>query len=62
MQTQYVLLADEQPAQLSTSWEPLALTDGTVAVLPEFGPLAGLGVVERMARIGLAVTRVTEDW
>ncbi|WP_431680510.1 GntR family transcriptional regulator [Kitasatospora sp. KL5] len=61
MQTQYVFPAGDRPAELSTSWEPLALTEGTVAVLPEFGPLAGLGVVERMARIGVTVTRVTED-
>ncbi|WP_263103662.1 GntR family transcriptional regulator [Kitasatospora sp. DSM 101779] len=61
MQTQYVFLAADRPAQLSTSWEPLALTGGTVAARPEYGPLAGLGVVERMAGIGLTVTRVTED-
>ncbi|WP_405011579.1 GntR family transcriptional regulator [Kitasatospora sp. NBC_01539] len=61
MQTQYVRVAEDGPARLSTSWEPLALTGGTTAVLPELGPLAGRGVVERMARIGLTVTRVTED-
>ncbi|MEV8094134.1 GntR family transcriptional regulator [Kitasatospora sp. NPDC085879] len=61
MQTRYAFLAADQPAQLSTSWEPLALTGGTEVVRPEFGSLAGLGVVERMARIGVTVTRVTED-
>ncbi|MFJ1703410.1 GntR family transcriptional regulator [Kitasatospora sp. NPDC088346] len=61
IQSQYVFLADGAPVQLSTSWEPLAMTEGSVVVLPELGPLAGRGVVERMAHIGITVTRVTED-
>ncbi|MFF3594766.1 GntR family transcriptional regulator [Kitasatospora indigofera] len=61
IQSQYMFLVDGEPAQLSTSWEPLAVTEGSIVVLPELGPLAGCGVVERMARIGIAVTRVTED-
>jgi DNA-binding GntR family transcriptional regulator len=61
MQSQYVFLADDEPAQLSTSWEPLAVTEGSIVVLPELGPLAGCGVVERMANVGVTVTRVTED-
>ncbi|MDH6576205.1 GntR family transcriptional regulator [Kitasatospora sp. MAP5-34] len=61
LQSQYVFRADGRPVQLATSWEPLAVTDGTDVVLPELGPLAGCGVAERMASIGITVTRVTED-
>ncbi|MEK2488571.1 GntR family transcriptional regulator [Kitasatospora purpeofusca] len=61
MQSQYVFRADGEPTQLSTSWEPMAVTGGTAVVLPENGPLAGSGVVARMSAIGIAVTRVTED-
>jgi GntR family transcriptional regulator len=52
MRTHYVFLADGQPTFLSTSWEPLALTHGTDIMLPEQGPHAGIGVADRMARIG----------
>ncbi|GGV27735.1 GntR family transcriptional regulator [Streptomyces filipinensis] len=58
--TQYEFLADGQPVQLSDSWEPLAVTDGTPVVLPERGPLAGKGVVERMRSIGVVVETVVE--
>ncbi|MGK4583516.1 GntR family transcriptional regulator [Kitasatospora sp. HPMI-4] len=61
MQTQYVFRADGEPVQLSTSWEALAITERTDITLPELGPLAGHGVVVRMAGIGITVTRVTED-
>ncbi|GAA2131955.1 GntR family transcriptional regulator [Kitasatospora kazusensis] len=60
-QSQYVFRTDGKAVQLATSWEPVAVTEGTDVALPEFGPLAGCGVVERLARIGLTVTRVTED-
>ncbi|MFC8866177.1 GntR family transcriptional regulator [Streptomyces sp. NPDC057148] len=58
--TRYEFLAGGQPVQLSESWEPLALTDGTAVVLPETGPLAGKGVVERMRAIGVVVETVVE--
>ncbi|MFJ2264597.1 GntR family transcriptional regulator [Streptomyces sp. NPDC087844] len=58
--TRYEFLADGQPVQLSTSWEPLAVTDGTPVVLPEMGPLAGAGVVERMRSIGVKVETAVE--
>ncbi|MDR3082562.1 MAG: GntR family transcriptional regulator [Streptomyces sp.] len=58
--THYEFLADGQPVQLSESWEPLAITDGTPIVLPEKGPLAGKGVVERMRSIGVVVESVVE--
>ena len=58
--THYEFLADGQPVQLSESWEPMAITDGTPIVLPEMGPLAGKGVVERMRSIGVVVSTVVE--
>lgn len=58
--THYEFLSEGQPVQLSESWEPLALTDGTPVVLPETGPLAGKGVVERMRSIGVVVSTVVE--
>ncbi|WP_333768732.1 GntR family transcriptional regulator [Streptomyces sp. IBSBF 2435] len=60
VRTAYEFLADGKPVQLSTSWEPYALTAGTLVVLPEAGPHAGVGVVRRMAEIGVTVTRAVE--
>jgi GntR family transcriptional regulator len=45
---------------LSTSWEPRALTAGTAIELPESGPHAGRGVLDRFAAIGLTPDVVTE--
>ncbi|WP_225834443.1 GntR family transcriptional regulator [Streptomyces sp. NK08204] len=59
--THYEFLADGQPVQLSDSWEPMAITDGTPVVLPEMGPLAGKGVVERMRSIGVVIETVVES-
>jgi GntR family transcriptional regulator len=61
VRTAYEFLADGKPVQLSTSWEPYALTAGTLIVLPEGGPHAGIGVVRRMAEIGVTVTRAVEQ-
>ncbi|MFE9453369.1 GntR family transcriptional regulator [Streptomyces sp. NPDC006739] len=58
--TRYEFLADGRPVQLSTSWEPMAVTDGTPIVLPEMGPLAGMGVVERMQSIGVEIATAVE--
>ncbi|MGW6913046.1 GntR family transcriptional regulator [Kitasatospora sp. NPDC054939] len=58
--THYEFLADGRPVQLSQSWEPMAITGGTSVVLPETGPLAGRGVVERMRSIGVLVHSVVE--
>lgn len=58
--TVYEFLADQQPVQLSHSWEPMAITDGTPIVLPEMGPLAGRGVVERMRTIGVVIDVAVE--
>ncbi|MFE2526630.1 GntR family transcriptional regulator [Streptomyces sp. NPDC059382] len=58
--THYEFLAEGQPVQLSESWEPMNITDGTPVVLPETGPLAGRGVVERMRSIGVVISTVVE--
>ncbi|MGW6722866.1 GntR family transcriptional regulator [Streptomyces sp. NPDC054995] len=61
VRTTYEFLADGKPVQLSTSWEPYAITDGTLVVLPEGGPYAGAGVVNRMAAIGVTVSHAVEQ-
>ncbi|MCZ7433455.1 GntR family transcriptional regulator [Streptomyces sp. WMMC1477] len=61
MCTRYVYRMDGEPAMLSTSWEPLTLTGRTPVMLPEEGPLAGQGVVERMAAIDVVVDNVLEE-
>lgn len=61
MSTRYLLTADGAAVQLATSYEPERLTAGTQVALPEQGPLAGRGVIERMASIGIEVDRVTEE-
>jgi GntR family transcriptional regulator len=60
VRTAYEYLADGKPVLVSTSWEPYSVTSGTLAVLPEGGPYAGMGVVRRMAEIGIAVSRAEE--
>ena len=61
MMTRYLLTADGEPVQLATSYEPADLTAGTVIAVPEQGSLAGRGVTERMAAIGVIVDEVIED-
>ena len=61
MRTRYVLCAGGTTVQLALSWEPVSLTAGTPVAVPEEGPLAGLGVIERMKAIGIIVDQVTED-
>ncbi|MGW2055556.1 GntR family transcriptional regulator [Streptomyces sp. NPDC001840] len=61
VRTAYEFLVDGKPAQLSTSWEPYDLTAGTLVVLPEGGPHAGAGVVDRMAEIGITVSHAVEQ-
>ncbi|MFC5723565.1 GntR family transcriptional regulator [Streptomyces gamaensis] len=60
VRTSYEYLADGKPVQLVTSWEPYSLTAGSLVILPETGPLAGAGVVRRMAEIGITVAEVEE--
>jgi len=59
--TRYLMTADGQPVQLATSYEPAGLTEGTAVALPEQGPFAGRGVVERMRSIGIEVDQVLEE-
>jgi DNA-binding GntR family transcriptional regulator len=59
--TRYLLSADGEPVQLATSFEPAQLTAGSQVALPEQGPLAGRGVIERMRSIGVDVDEVTEE-
>lgn len=61
VQTRYLMRADGDPVQLAISSEPAALTAGTPVALPEQGPLAGRGVVERMRSIGIEVDEITEE-
>ncbi|WP_055535752.1 GntR family transcriptional regulator [Streptomyces graminilatus] len=61
MCTKYVFRDAGEVMMLSTSWEPLALTGRTPVMLPEEGPLGGMGVVERMAAIDVIVDNVTEE-
>jgi DNA-binding GntR family transcriptional regulator len=61
MCTQYVFRDAGEAMMLSTSWEPLALTGRTPVMLPEEGPLGGMGVVERMRAIDVIVDNVTEE-
>ncbi|MCX5195843.1 GntR family transcriptional regulator [Streptomyces sp. NBC_00249] len=58
--TRYEFMADGSPAELSESWEPLAITSGTPVVMPEEGDLRGAGVVARMRSIGITVASVVE--
>jgi Transcriptional regulators len=57
MRSRYLFEDRTRPVQLATSHEPYALVGRTPAVLPEEGPLAGLGVIDRMRAIGIRITR-----
>ncbi|MER6960607.1 MULTISPECIES: GntR family transcriptional regulator [unclassified Streptomyces] len=61
MCTKYVFREAGEVMMLSTSWEPLAVTGRTPVMLPEEGPLGGMGVVERMRAIDVIVDNVTEE-
>lgn len=61
MHTKYLFREAGEPMMLSTSWEPLAVTGRTPVMLPEEGPLGGMGVVERMRAIDVIVDNVTEE-
>jgi GntR family transcriptional regulator len=60
IRTRYLLTADGSPVQLAISYEPAGLTKAAVP-LPEQGPFAGRGVVERMRAAGVRVDEVVED-
>ncbi|HET7013259.1 MAG TPA: GntR family transcriptional regulator [Streptosporangiaceae bacterium] len=59
--TKYLLRSDGEPVQLAVSYEPAQLAAGTAVALPEQGPLAGRGVIERMRFIGVVIDEVTEE-
>lgn len=59
--TSYLMRADGEPVQLAVSCEPAGLAAGTTVALPEQGPLAGRGVIERMAAVGIEVDEVVEE-
>ncbi|MBO3751501.1 GntR family transcriptional regulator [Streptosporangiaceae bacterium NEAU-GS5] len=59
VRTDYVFEANGEPSELSTSWEPLALTEGTPVALPEDGP--HVGVMDRMHSIGVRIIGSTEE-
>jgi DNA-binding GntR family transcriptional regulator len=61
MCTRYLFREGGEAMMLSTSWEPLAVTGRTPVMLPEEGPLGGMGVVERMRAIDVIVDNVTEE-
>ncbi len=58
MRTSYRFLADGEPIQLSVSYEPLAVTQGTPVEWPEDSDIKG--VVARMDTIGVRVDEVVE--
>ncbi|MFB7945108.1 GntR family transcriptional regulator [Kitasatospora phosalacinea] len=58
--TRYEFKLDHKVLQLADSWEPMAVTAGTPATLPRYGPWHRRSVVERMARIGVRVVRALE--
>jgi GntR family transcriptional regulator len=60
MRTDYVSFADDQPAMLVSSYEPLSITRGTVIERPEEGVLMAAGVVPRFTAIGRRPTRIVE--
>jgi DNA-binding GntR family transcriptional regulator len=60
IRTIYTFFGAGEPVTLSVSWEPAALTSGTAIMLPEEGPHAGKGVVERMGVIGQQITHAEE--
>lgn len=60
LESRYTFFADDEPVMLSTSWEPLELTQGTPVMFPEEGPHAGAGVVARMREIGQHIETVEE--
>lgn len=61
MRTRYLYRTEGEPMMLATSWEPLSITGRTPVLLPEEGPLAGQGVVERMAALDIVVDNVAEE-
>jgi DNA-binding GntR family transcriptional regulator len=60
MRTDYVSYANDDPMMVVYSYEPLAITKGTIIERAEEGPLPGAGVVDRFTAIGMRPTAVVE--
>lgn len=60
MRTDYVSYANDEPMMIVHSYEPLAITKGTIIERPEEGPHMGAGLVERFAAIGKRPSVVVE--
>jgi GntR family transcriptional regulator len=60
MRTDYISFANDEPMMVVHSYEPLAITRGTIIERPEEGPLLGAGVVDRFTSIGMRPTAVVE--
>jgi GntR family transcriptional regulator len=58
METRYRYFLNERPIQISHSWEPLAITEGTPVEYPEEG--IAIGVIARMDLIGQHIDHVVE--
>jgi GntR family transcriptional regulator len=58
--TNYQFYGDGEPVQISTQWEPIALTGGTPIEVPEEGPVGKEGVIARFDAIGIHVTHIHE--
>jgi GntR family transcriptional regulator len=59
-ETAYRTYSDDRPMSMSRSWEPLAITGGTVIEHPHQGQYAQSGLNERFAAIGWTVDQVEE--
>jgi GntR family transcriptional regulator len=57
----YLWLVDDQPVQVGTQYEPLALVEGTPIEEPVDGTRGNPGVIARFDSIGLHVDRVEEQ-
>jgi GntR family transcriptional regulator len=60
MRTDYISHANDEPMMLVHSYEPLAITKGTVIERPEEGPYMGAGLIDRFTAIGKRPTTVVE--
>lgn len=60
MRTDYVSYANDEPMMVVHSYEPLAITKGTVIERPEEGRYMGAGLVDRFTAIGKRPTVVVE--
>jgi DNA-binding GntR family transcriptional regulator len=60
MRTDYVSYANDEPVMIVHSYEPIAITRGTIIERPEEGPLMASGLVVRFTAIDRRPTAVVE--